>query len=394
MTDLSDKHSHILNVILDSLEVPDHLYRKAAARYQSVGEWLHREGSSVADLDPKVFPQGSFRYGTVIKPVTHDGEYDLDMACQVNLSKSLCTQEQVKNLLGEEILAYARAQNFKERPESKHRCWRLKYADGVSFHLDIVPCVPESPEARMVLEGRGVPLKWADLAVAITDDREQNFKVIDTDWPSSNPEGFAKWFVDRMKRVGPERLQKVAMDRKVASIDAVPEYEWKMPLQSAIQLLKRHRDMFFKHQEELKPVSVLITTLAAQAYQGEVDVLQAVNGILERMPGLVNRAAPRVPNPLNPREDFADKWERDHRLEEHFLLWVGRARIDLATLGSDLDDLAMKDLLALGFGIGLDDTLRKWLVDAGWKAGSGSTKIPAAPAIHIREAAKPWARGK
>ena len=392
MTELTDHPSRILAVILDSLEVPDHLYRKAAARYQSVGEWLHRDGSAVANLEPEVFPQGSFRYGTVIKPATKDGVYDLDMACRVNLSKSACTQEQVKLLLGDEILAYARAQNFNERPEAKHRCWRLNYADGVSFHLDIVPCVPEGPEAMLALAGRGVPRKWAEMAVAITDDREENFKVIDTDWPSSNPEGFAKWFVDRMKRVGPDRLQKLAMDRKVASIDAVPAYEWKTPLQSAIQLLKRHRDMLFKGKDDLKPVSVLITTLAALAYQGEGDILEAVNGILDRMPGLVNPVAPKVPNPLNPKEDFADKWQKDHRLEDQFHLWIRQARADLGALGSNLDDQAMTDLLAMGFGIGLDDTLRKSLADAGWKAGHRSTAVAVAPVLHIHSAPKPWAR--
>ena len=391
MTEPTALSTRILDLIFGSLDVPPSYYQKAANRYRSVGEWLHRDGSAVVDLEPEVFPQGSFRYGTVIKPVNEDGAYDLDMACQVNLSKLNCTQEQVKALLGEEIASYARAQSFKDAPEAKHRCWRLNYADEAAFHLDIVPCIPESPEVMSTLMGIGVPEKLASMAVAITDDRRKNFKVIDSDWPSSNPEGFAEWFVQRMKTIGPERMMKIASDRKVASIDDLPTYAWKTPLQRAIQILKRHRDVVFKDQEHLKPVSVLITTLAAIAYGGEADLFQALDGILSRMPSLVRPEAPRVPNPLNPKEDFADRWQKDPRLEKSFRLWVARAKADLDAMGGGLDELAMADLLGKEFGIKLSDDLRKSLVGAGWSAGGGSV-VTAAPAIHIHEAAKPWSR--
>ena len=193
MTTAPEIQSRILDLVQGSLDVPDSYYQKASDRYRSVGEWLHRDGSAVARLNPQVFSQGSFRYGTIIKPVSEDGVYDLDMACQVDLSKAEVAQEQVKALLGREIAAYAQAQSFKEKPEAKHRCWRLNYADEVPFHLDIVPCIPEDPETKLLLMGYGVQPEWAEEAVAITDDRHRNFKVIDPEWPSSNPEGFAKW---------------------------------------------------------------------------------------------------------------------------------------------------------------------------------------------------------
>ncbi len=380
----------ILDLVFEALDVPASYYQKAANRYQSVGEWLHRDDSSVADLDPQVFPQGSFRHGTVIKPVTNDGVYDLDMACQVSLSKSGKTQEQVKNLLGDEVKSYARAQGFKEAPESKHRCWRLNYADEVPFHLDIVPCIPESSDFKSALQTLGVPQAWANMAVAITDDRRANFKVLDWDWPSSNPEGFAKWFTQRMKTIGSERMMKIAADRKVASIDELPTYEWKTPLQRAIQILKRHRDIMFKDQEDLKPVSVLITTLAAHAYNGESDLMEALDDILTRMPGMVRPQAPRVPNPLNPKEDFADRWQKDPRLEKAFNQWVIQAKSDLDALCEDQDESGMTDLLRDGFGIRLTGELRKAMVNSGWNIGNATVAVSAAPAIHIHEAPKPW----
>jgi len=392
MTESTAVSRRILDLIFESLDVPTSYYQKAANRYRSVGEWLHRDGSAVAGLAPEVFPQGSFRYGTVIKPITEGGVFDLDMACQVNLSKSNYTQEQIKELLGGEIASYARAQSFKEKPEAKHRCWRLHYADEVGFHMDVVPCIPESPDFIQALMSVGVPEKWATMAIAITDDRHQNFKLIDPDWPSSNTEGFAEWFFQRMKTVGPEKLIKIASDRKVASIDDVPANEWKTPLQRAVQVLKRHRDMVFKDQEDLRPVSVLITTLAALAYGGEADLFQALDGILTRMPGLIRPEAPRVPNPLNPKEDFTDRWEKDHRLEKSFRLWVARAKTDLDALSGDLDDLAMTDLLGKEFGIKVNDDLRKSMIAAGWNMSRGSATVATAPAIHIHQAAQPWSR--
>ena len=393
MTAATTVSRRILDLVFDSLDVPASYYQKAANRYRSVGEWLHRDGSALADLEPEVFPQGSFRYGTVIRPITENGVYDLDMACRVNLSKSNYTQAQVKALLGGEITSYAKAQSFKEAPEAKHRCWRLNYADEVGFHMDVVPCIPESPDFMRALMGAGVSERWANMAVAITDDCHRNFTVIDSDWPSSNTEGFAEWFVQRMKTIGPERMMKMAADREVASIDDLPSYEWKTPLQRAVQVLKRHRDMVFKDQEDLKPVSVLITTLAALAYGGEADLFQALDGILTRMPGLVRSSTPRVPNPINPKEDFADRWQKNPDLEPNFRLWIARAKTDLHALEGDLDELGMTDLLGKEFGIKMSEGLRVSMVAAGWNAGR-SHAVVAAPAIHIHEAAKPWSRSR
>ena len=63
-----------------------------------------------------------------------------------------------------------------------------------------------------------------------------------------------------------------------SSVDDVPDALIRTPLQRAIQILKRHRDMrFLEHKcEEYKPISIIITTLAASAYQNETDVLLGV----------------------------------------------------------------------------------------------------------------------
>ena len=44
-------------------------------------------------------------------------------------------------------------------------------------------------------------------------------------------------------------------------IEDVPTYRVKTPLQMAIQLLKRHRDIYFQNNNENAPISIIITTL-------------------------------------------------------------------------------------------------------------------------------------
>ena len=68
----------LLDTIVDHLDIPKSYYEKAAARHKSLGEWLCRPESKVAAFQPHVSPQGSFRYGTVNRPLIATEEYDLD----------------------------------------------------------------------------------------------------------------------------------------------------------------------------------------------------------------------------------------------------------------------------------------------------------------------------
>ena len=77
----SKDRSRLLEIIVEHIDVPKSYYDKAAERHTSLGKWLHRKESKVAAFDPDVRPQGSFRYGTVIRPVNDGDEYDLDNVC-------------------------------------------------------------------------------------------------------------------------------------------------------------------------------------------------------------------------------------------------------------------------------------------------------------------------
>jgi hypothetical protein len=68
----------LLQSIVRAIEIPRSYYEKAVARHRSLGEWLCRPESKVVAFAPAVVPQGSFRYGTVVRPLLATHKYDLD----------------------------------------------------------------------------------------------------------------------------------------------------------------------------------------------------------------------------------------------------------------------------------------------------------------------------
>jgi hypothetical protein len=92
-------------------------------------------------------------------------------------------------------------------------------------------------------------------------------------------------------------------------------------LQLVIQLLKRWRDLFYSGSE-YPPISVVLTTLAAELYRGEEStseaLLNVLDGIVLRLDSA--RALGRrlsVLNPVHAGEDFSERWDnRDSAYRE------------------------------------------------------------------------------
>ena len=114
----------------------------------------------------------------------------------------------------------------------------------------------------------------------------------------------------------------------------------------------------FMGNEECKPISVIITTLAAKAYNGETDLEFAVANILSRMGDYINSAVPLVPNPVNPVEDFADKWYEEgtakSKLQENFYKWLYQARADFKALCTKHDSRLVVEAAVHGLDVHLD----------------------------------------
>jgi len=386
----------IIDNMVELLDLPDSAYEKAKKRYDDLGEWFDRAESAVSENSPHIFPQGSFRLGTAIRPLDESEEYDLDLACKLRdgVSKDSHTQEALKELIGIELEAYRNARGIENELEPKHRCWRLEYQDELSFHMDIVPCIPVNEKrSRAILESirntgldEYVAAAASQTTVSITDDRHERYKHICDEWKISNPEGYAKWFEYRMNP------QQTRILLENAQVDDVPLFKKKTPLQRVIQILKRHRDNWCKEAPDSKPISIIITTLAARAYDGETDIVTALGNVLEKMAGLVCPTKPRVPNPVDPEEDFADRWYRQDslhlRLEENFYAWFLQAKTDFQHLTSTNDTEFLCEHIEEKFSLRINESnLKKQL---GISAASVNIMTPKTHTIDRQDSAKPW----
>lgn len=350
-------HDDVLNCIAEELDIPISTFETAVDRYQSLGRWLDRPNSTLKDMDTEISPQGSFLLGTVIKPL-HDGEeYDIDLVCRLLARRTDLTQEQLKAKVGFEIESYATAHSMSD-PDDHRRCWRLNYAEGAMFHMDILPAIPDADRFRRLLSERGYEdfarsEELTGAAISITDKLHPLYRRLTEDWYQSNPKGYGVWFQSRMLTQLHEEKRRYSQRGLItASVDDIPDHKVKTPLQRVVQLLKRHRDNMFRDDPEHKPISIIITTLAAHSYNNEASISVALENILTNMHlHIQDRGGVKwVPSPVNPAENFADKWAETPTKEANFRRWLDAARRDFGMYvrGSASDRLP--DRLAESFG--------------------------------------------
>ncbi|MBP6506968.1 MAG: nucleotidyltransferase [Opitutaceae bacterium] len=357
-----------LETLLASIQIPDSAYVKAESRYKDLGEWFNRADAASKKHSPHIYPQGSFRLGTVVRPLTEKGDFDLDVGCRLRegIRQTTHTQRQLKDLVRTELEAYRIARRIEQKLEEKNRCWRLQYQDELSFHMDVVPSIPQTNEKRtLLLEAmaskgleRNLSASVAAPSGAITDTRKPSYDRISLDWHVSNSEGYALWFESRIKQA---KLLMEVLAR--AQVDRLPERQRKSPLQFCVQILKRHRDVMFEKNPDPKPISIIITTLAARAYNGEEDLEAAMTSIVGGMRKFINSTVPRVPNPVNPDEDFADRWytEEGKRLglEKHFSEWLATVERDLGQITTLSDSAGIQKAAANSFRVNLNEDASK-----------------------------------
>lgn len=334
MTQSNDKKLEALAV---QVELSDSAYDRAVDRYNDLGQHLGRKESLLHNLQPHVFPQGSFALGTAIKALNRGDNHDLDLSCNLEsgVSRQTHTQRQLKTMLKHELEEYRKSRGIQDDLEEMHRCWRLKYQDKSGFHVDTVPGIPVDDTRRAELSKLMEQRITMDSALAadvardsmwITDNRSQTYGVISQNWEASNPGGYLKWFQSRMAGLN----ERMAMDAKVTE---VPVYRRKTTLQRSIQILKAHRDLMFAKLPDSKPISIIITTLAARAYQPTASMSQAMDAIINALDQFRASDADVVLNPANPAENFADKWNNPKyakdRLKASFHQWVEQVTADI-----------------------------------------------------------------
>ncbi|WP_051676969.1 nucleotidyltransferase domain-containing protein [Maridesulfovibrio frigidus] len=409
MDQLGEKYTLLLDEIARELDIPPSKYKQAVDSYSSVGEWLGDGEYGNCYDGPDVYPQGSFRMGTVVRPFKDGAEadYDIDLVFELKKDVNTTTAKEVRQQVGKRLKDHKTYERLL-KPESR-RCWTLEYAeekDGVGFHLDVLMAVPKNVGSD---------------AVAITHRNEDNTY----EWASSNPKGYAEWFEEKnqVAYAAVEKLQKdfilEGYEGLYANIDEVPDQLVKTPLQRSIQILKRHRDQRFSGQpyESAKPISMIITTLAAMLYGNEATTFEALTNIVQQLDAhaslidhgfaLESMQAERelviktddgkwvIPNPVDPDENFADRWhENGDEKAKYFFQWVKWVRQDLTDI---LGEHSISEI---------SEAVSPYLGERAVKAASARVASIGAPIImagnavdddypnvDINDPAKPWYDG-
>jgi Second Messenger Oligonucleotide or Dinucleotide Synthetase domain len=317
----------ILERLCEVIEPTETQKATAKDRYEVVGRWL-ADAPQYLFSTAQISPQGSFALGTAIKPLK-SLEYDVDLLCRFTAFAGQFGPADLKQVLGTRIW-----ENGAYRPilHEMPRCWRLDFAG--EFHLDITPSIP-NPACRN--GGELVP--------------DKKLRT----WKATNPGGYLALFERRAALVPRMRMLKslAAMDSR-GTIDPFPEHTgFKGVLRRIVQLLKRHRDIYFENADEsLRPISVILTTLAARAYEfcvgrfvfeSEFDVLLEV---VRAMPYFIENCTLygkpqwRIDNETTDGENFAEKWNIHPERAATFFEWHHHILGDVEQLveleGSDL----------------------------------------------------------
>ncbi len=186
--ELQSKVSSLLEAIASRLDISPTKYKQAVDRYSAVSSWI-ADGNFEGVKDIHFYPQGSFRLGTVVRPIRggQDADYDIDVVCELQIDKNVTTPKNIKLAVGLRIAENDKYQKMLD--EEGRRCWTLLYAeqDDVGFHLDVLPAIPEVTSMRKSLVYPSI----AEKAIAITHkNKDQSYE-----WYSSNPNGYAEWLM-------------------------------------------------------------------------------------------------------------------------------------------------------------------------------------------------------
>ncbi len=320
--DFGLKREDILARIAQSLELDQTRRKKMEDTYKTVSDWLDKDNGFFRDLDSDIYAQGSVRIYTTVKPYKGE-DFDLDIVLHINNLYSNYTPEQIYNEL---IRRLREHDTYKRILNPKNRCARLDYAGD--FHMDILPgCIITFTNPEKI----NIPDKKKD------------------DWVSSNPKGFADWYIKKAEMTTAPALENyytklyASKTQLKAETEDLPNehYYTRKPLQRATQLIKRNRDIYFDDKPDYKTSSIILTTLAGQLYNGENTIYETIDNFLNQVSFKINSNKElKVFNPVNPEEEFTDKWNDEPKYFEHFKAFIADFKTKWELLKQDFPNSA------------------------------------------------------
>jgi hypothetical protein len=307
----------VVTEVCRTLQISDSQFELAQEHYRTVGDWLSREGSPLAQMEPRIYPQGSMALRTTVRPRDRE-EFDLDFVLEVVPSDS--DPMLLYKSVADRLEAHA---TYRKMLEPMRRCLRLNYEH--QFHLDILPARRDGERGTSCIE--------------VPDTKLET-------WKPSNPLGYVGWFE---RRCDQPSLLKAKREQFPLPVP-LPESQLKV-LRQAVQLIKRRRDNEFRGAEHA-PRSVILTTLAGKFYSGTDSISAALEQVLLAIEHALNGAAPgvfEVRNPTNPDELFSESWA-DPTTYQAFVGFIREFRREVSALRLAEGLVSIADALDRMFG--------------------------------------------
>lgn len=288
-------------------DLADYLKEVLAKHGYSISTWL----------------QGSYKYGTLIKPVHHGEEYDVDVGLYFEWDEDQVaepTPKQLRDWVQAELLEYEKACEELKKVEvpPKERCSRASYIR--QFHID-------------------TPVYHRN-----TDSDLRRLACLSGKWEHSDPKKLYKWFKDAASGDDRDQLRRI------------------------VRYLKAWAAVSFDDAPDSRPSSIFLTVIATEAYQalwmerllGLTDD-DALIAIIKKMHDRLFDDR-RIKNPVDTDEDLnrmtAEAWDE-------FLPRLA-ALHDIADRAGDAEDEASAALIwseAFSFLMPLPETDQVEIVD-------------------------------
>lgn len=324
----------VVEELTKKLDIPDNIYNEATEKYIEVANFLGESENPLLQ-DVEIYPQGSIRLKTVVRPNGVE-EFDIDLVIHLPNASKEHSSEYIYNIIGDRLKE--EESPYKNICEPKNRCWTLNFKS--QFHMDITPAIANPFVSAEEFE-------YTDTAELVPDKKLSK-------WKDSNPRGFAQWFDDISQKMPIFVIRKAkGFDTQISAesimesftIEDIPDNnEYKGLLRRSVQLLKKNRDYYFSERKpdysDFKPISIVITTLAAKSYRRIIDERIEYSCPFEMMKDIVKGMGSfikvenqyKVVNPTNENENFAEKWNTNNKYADAFILWQKAAYEELEEL--------------------------------------------------------------
>lgn len=349
--------------ITKKLQLSDTLYQQADERYKTIAKTI-QDDSAFEHITLHIYPQGSFRLKTTVKPFGRD-EYDLDFVAELPMGAKMTPQSLYDHIY--RILSHDGIHD--KMIEKKSRCIRVNYANA--FHIDIMPGKLANPSTKEI----------------IVPDRELKLW-----YHKSNPIGFADWFETQAKtHIAAELAELNAVRKTVYSADKLAEkenVEDLEPLRRAVQLVKRYRDVYCNRYNTEPVRSIVICTLMGKIAKFTGGTMQIILSFCEYVNGLIeqNHNQPfEVRNPAVEEEVLTEKWFEGNNFRD-FVSMMKSLTSDVQRLNQYRINGDINQLLKIMFGETLTDTVIKEIANPiGEARKSGNLSIDSSGRLQINQ---------